>query len=53
MTIRETSDAGRPIVATDPDSPHAAAYRAIAESVWAGVNNRAAARPAPRIVIES
>ncbi|MGD9847135.1 MAG: iron-sulfur cluster carrier protein ApbC [Variibacter sp.] len=53
MTIRETSDAGRPIVATDPDSPHAAAYRAIAESVWAGVNDRAAARPAPRIVIES
>ena len=30
MTIRETSDAGLPIVATQPDSPHAAAYRAIA-----------------------
>jgi ATP-binding protein involved in chromosome partitioning len=53
MAIRETSDAGRPIVATDPDSPHAAAYRAIAESVWASVNNRAVVRPAPKIVIES
>ena len=31
MAIRETSDAGLPIVATQPDGPHAAAYRAIAE----------------------
>jgi ATP-binding protein involved in chromosome partitioning len=53
MAIRETSDAGRPVVATDPDSPHAAAYRTIAESVWARVNNRAVVRPAPKIVIES
>src|SRR4029079_18020279 len=33
MSIRETSDAGLPIVATQPDSPHAAAYRAIAANV--------------------
>src|SRR5205085_10029873 len=33
MTIRETSDAGLPIVATRPDSAQAAAYRAIAGRV--------------------
>jgi ATP-binding protein involved in chromosome partitioning len=32
--IRETSDAGLPIVVTDPDSPNAAAYKQIANSVW-------------------
>ncbi len=52
-TIRETSDAGRPVVASDPDGAHAAIYRAIAEKVWAGVHERSAARPAPKIVIES
>ena len=30
MTIRETSDAGRPVVATEPDGPHAKVYREIA-----------------------
>ncbi|MDR3476182.1 MAG: Mrp/NBP35 family ATP-binding protein [Devosia sp.] len=30
MAIRESSDAGRPVVATDPDGPEAQAYRAIA-----------------------
>ena len=34
MAIRETSDAGRPVVASDPDGPHAAVYRAIAARVW-------------------
>src|SRR5215467_7636127 len=34
IAIRETSDAGRPIVATSPDSPHAEAYRAIAAKAW-------------------
>jgi ATP-binding protein involved in chromosome partitioning len=29
MAIRETSDAGRPVVATAPDGPEASAYRAI------------------------
>ena len=31
IKIRETSDAGTPIVAEQPDSPHSAAYRAVAE----------------------
>jgi ATP-binding protein involved in chromosome partitioning len=34
IAIRETSDAGQPIVATSPDSPHAEAYRAIAAKAW-------------------
>ena len=52
MAIRETSDEGRPVVATAPDGPHAAAYRAIAARVWDRITGGAAARPAPRIVIE-
>jgi ATP-binding protein involved in chromosome partitioning len=51
MTIRETSDAGLPIVATQPDSAQAAAYRAIAAKVREQLG--AAAKPAPRIVIEA
>ncbi len=50
MPIRETSDAGRPIVASDPDSPHAKAYLAIARQVQAGLSGKT--RVAPRIVIE-
>lgn len=33
-TIRHLSDAGTPIVIAQPDSPHAAAYRAIAAKIW-------------------
>ena len=33
MAIRETSDAGRPVVATEPDGPHAKVYREIAARV--------------------
>ena len=35
--IRERSDQGLPIVATDPDGVHAQAYRAIADAVWTGL----------------
>jgi ATP-binding protein involved in chromosome partitioning len=52
MVIRETSDSGRPVVATRPDSPHAAAYREIARAVWASLEGGTGARQAPRIVIE-
>lgn len=53
MAIRETSDAGLPVVATQPGGPHAAVYRAIAERVWDSVTGGAAKRrAAPRIVIE-
>jgi ATP-binding protein involved in chromosome partitioning len=54
LKIRETSDAGRPVVATDPDGPQAAAYRAIASAVRDELGGtHTGARPAPRIVIEA
>jgi ATP-binding protein involved in chromosome partitioning len=53
MSIRETSDAGLPIVATRPDGPHAAAYRAIAERVRDQLDSGGGAKPAPKIVIEA
>jgi ATP-binding protein involved in chromosome partitioning len=52
MTIRETSDSGRPVVALDPDGPQARAYRAIADQVWAALEAGSGRRAAPRIVIE-
>jgi ATP-binding protein involved in chromosome partitioning len=33
MSIRTTSDAGNPVVESEPDGPHAAIYRAIGERV--------------------
>jgi ATP-binding protein involved in chromosome partitioning len=33
MAIRATSDAGNPVVVSEPDGPHAAIYRAIGEKV--------------------
>lgn len=52
MTIRELSDAGRPVVAAEPDGPHARIYKDMASQVWTALTGGAAARPAPRIVIE-
>ena len=51
MAIREASDAGKPIVVAAPDGPHAAAYRAIADKVWAAVSDEGTKRAAPRIVV--
>ena len=34
IAIRETSDAGTPVVVSDPDGPQAKVYRQIAEKVW-------------------
>ena len=50
MTIRATSDAGTPVVAKDPDGPHAAHYRAIADKVLSQLG--AATKAGPKIVIE-
>ena len=52
IAIRETSDAGRPITATDPDSPHARIFRAIADAVWEKATTLAQRPAAPRIVIQ-
>jgi ATP-binding protein involved in chromosome partitioning len=54
MTIREKSDAGLPVVATEPDGPHAKIYRDIAAKVRDQITGGAAARRvAPKIVIEA
>jgi len=50
MQIREKSDAGLPVVATEPDGPHAMTYRTIAARVRDGLIG--AGKPAPKIVIE-
>ena len=52
MEIREKSDAGLPVVATEPDGPHAKLYRGIAEQIKARLEGGAAPRAMPRIVIE-
>jgi ATP-binding protein involved in chromosome partitioning len=52
VTIRETSDEGRPVVAVDPDGPHGRIYREIARQVWGTLSGDGARRAAPRIVIE-
>jgi ATP-binding protein involved in chromosome partitioning len=54
MTIREKSDAGLPVVATEPDGPHAKIYRDIAAKVLDQLKGGAeAGRAAPKIVIEA
>ncbi len=52
IAIRETSDAGTPIVVREPDGAHAQAYLAIADKVWATVEKGLAAGSAagPRII---
>ena len=51
MTIREKSDAGLPVVATEPDSPHTKIYREIAVKVRDQI--KSSARATPKIVIEA
>ncbi|MFV0280500.1 MAG: P-loop NTPase [Rhodoblastus sp.] len=52
MSIRESSDAGAPIIVSAPESPQAKAYIEIAEKAWANLSAGAqGARPAPRIVV--
>jgi ATP-binding protein involved in chromosome partitioning len=52
--IRETSDTGRPVIATAPTSPAAEAFRAIAARAVAALEeSKGQARQAPRIVMES
>jgi len=50
IRIRETSDAGTPIVAAEPDGPHAAAYRDIADRIAEQLEAAEGAGPAkPKI----
>jgi ATP-binding protein involved in chromosome partitioning len=50
MDIRERSDSGRPIVATDADSEHSKIYREIARTMAGELAG--AGREAPKIIIE-
>jgi ATP-binding protein involved in chromosome partitioning len=53
LAIRETSDEGRPITVSQPDSPYAQTFRDIAARVWQKVSGETEARRAPpRIVVE-
>src|SRR6202030_4635646 len=49
MSIREKSDAGLPVVATEPDGPHAKIYRDIAARVRDQLKGPATGPAAPRI----
>ncbi len=54
LQIRETSDEGRPVVASAPSSPAAEAYREIAARAFSELErSKGAARQAPRIVMEN
>ncbi len=54
MAIREKSDAGTPVVMSDPKGPHAAVYRDIATKVWSRVleERKMTGAAAPAIVFE-
>jgi ATP-binding protein involved in chromosome partitioning len=52
MTIRTHSDSGQPVMAAEPDGPHAKAYGEIAARVAAILEGGSTRRAAPRIVIE-
>jgi ATP-binding protein involved in chromosome partitioning len=53
LKIREMSDAGTPIVASEPDGSHAKIYKEIAAKVRGALEGSAGKRAAPKIVIES
>jgi len=54
LAVRETSDAGKPVVVSAPESDAAETYRAIGAKVWAELErHKTGARSAPRIVMES
>jgi ATP-binding protein involved in chromosome partitioning len=52
MRIRETSDEGAPVVASEPDGPHARIYRDIAAKVWARLEAERSMSATPAIVFE-
>jgi ATP-binding protein involved in chromosome partitioning len=52
IDIRLRSDQGEPVVATAPDSLHAAIYRDIARQIWATLQGGQLVKPAPSIHFE-
>ncbi|MDE2445100.1 MAG: Mrp/NBP35 family ATP-binding protein [Alphaproteobacteria bacterium] len=53
LALRERSDAGEPIVVSDPNSPHTATYVAIAKQIWASLESGAGIKPAPKITFDA
>jgi ATP-binding protein involved in chromosome partitioning len=53
MAIREKSDSGRPVTASEPAGPHAQIFREIATKVRDQIAVAGSGRAAPRIVIEA
>jgi ATP-binding protein involved in chromosome partitioning len=51
--LRERSDSGRPVVATEPGSPLAATYVEIARKIWSAIERGGQIKAPPRIVVES
>lgn len=51
IKIRETSDSGQPIVASEPTSPHSLVYGEIAAKIWNKLE-KTPQRVAPRIVLQ-
>ncbi|MBX3530939.1 MAG: Mrp/NBP35 family ATP-binding protein [Rhizobiaceae bacterium] len=52
MDVRESSDAGEPVVVSDPDGPQAKVYRGIAQKVLERLKVEAGQSAAPAIVFE-
>ena len=54
IEIRQTSDEGRPVVVSRPDSPQARRYLEIADAVWSDLSARleGGGRGAPKIVMQ-
>ena len=53
MIIREKSDAGTPVVVSEPDGPHARIYRDIAGKAWAEIEHLAqSGNEAPVIIMD-
>ena len=55
ITIREKSDAGEPVVVSEPDGVHAKLYKRMADTIWQRLDGSKAkdAKPAPKIIFES
>jgi ATP-binding protein involved in chromosome partitioning len=52
IAIRETSDSGQPIIVSQPSSPHAKSYRAIAKRLLEKLAPAGARRAPPKIVVQ-
>ena len=53
MALRENSDNGTPLTATEPNGPHAATYVSIAKQVWEQIEpGKTGGKQAPAIVFE-